>query len=293
MGQPDGIIIREWDDGTVLGPIPPENHTLFDDCSANVYIPIVHGSSHSASSLDSKLVSIFPFSESETVDDIANLTITLDTEYPEVWQKLFNGSTNTNVTAYVSGNEIKINSTEIDKIYLPVIDDVISSDLYTGLITATATLEGGLWVSGEGTDIMAMGSRVANVPSSDSATAIVIQDFVQDVAADDLNTDFVKIAVVDFDGNWWKVLINFRKSNHITDLYISSANGVSKYNEADFSFISTPTVDLYNSANFDVTDGLYQNAGVGSDNRLVTLVGDSQNMIDAGLISFRLLFDGV
>ncbi|MCK4734131.1 MAG: hypothetical protein KAT65_16885, partial [Methanophagales archaeon] len=141
----------------------------------NVYIPIVHGSSHSASSLDSKLVSIFPFSESESVTDIANLTITLNTSYPDVWQKLFNGSTNTNVTASVSGNEIKINCTEgvIDKIYLPVIDDVISSDLYVGVITATATLGGGLWVSGEGTDIMAMGSRVANIPSSAAASAII------------------------------------------------------------------------------------------------------------------------
>jgi hypothetical protein len=289
-----GIIIREWDDGTVLGPIPPENHTLFDDCSANVYIPIVHGSSHSASSLDSKLVSIFPFSESETIDEIANLTITLDTAYPDVWADIL--VNNSNITGYVSGNEIKINSSEIDMVYLPVIDDVISSDLYVGVITATATLGGGLWVSGEGTDIMAMGSRVANVPSSEAARGIVVQDFVQDVEADDLNTDFVKIAVVDFDGNWWKVLINFRKSNHIIDLYISSANGVSKYNETDFSFISTPTIDLWNSSKFttigDEPGGLYQDADVGSDNRLVTLIGDSQNMIDAGLISFRLLFDG-
>ncbi len=284
-----GIIIREWDDGTVLGPIPPENHTLFDDRSANVYIPIVHGSSISTSSLDSKLVSIFPFTESQTVDDIANLNITLDTDYPDVWAEILVNTDN--VTAYVSGNEIKINSTEMEKIFLPVIDDVISSDLYTGLITAAATLEGGLWVSGEGTDIMAIGSRVANVPSSATATAIVVQDFVQDVDADDLNNDFVKIAVVDFDGNWWQVVIKFRKPNHITDLYISSANGVSNYNEVDFSFISTPTLDLFTESNFDSTAGLYKNAGVGSNNRLVTLIGDSQNMIDAGLISFRLLVD--
>jgi hypothetical protein len=234
-------------------------------------------------------VSIFPFTESQTIDDIANLTITLDTDYPDVWDDILVNTDN--ITASVSGNEIKINSTEMEKIFLPVIDDVISSDLYTGLITAAAILEGGLWVSGEGTDIMAIGSRVANVPSSATATAIVVQDFVQDVAADDLNNDFVKIAVVDFDGNWWKVVIKFRKPNHITDLYISSANGVSNYNEVDFSFISTPTLDLFTESNFDSTAGLYKNAGVGSNNRLVTLIGDSQNMIDAGLISFRLLVD--
>ena len=293
-----GIIIREWDDGTVLGPVPPENHTLFDDCSANVYIPIVNGSSTSASSLDSKLVSIFPFSESETIDDIVSLNITLDTDYPDVWRKLFKGSTNTNVTATVSvDDKIKINSTEgvIDKIYLPVIDDVISSDLYVGVITATATLGGGLWVAGEGTDIMAMGSRVANIPSSATATAIVVQDFVVDKSiAAKLDNDFIAITVTDYSGNWWKAEMLFQKPNEIKAIYLKSGNGASE-NLTDFSFIDYPTVDLFDPANFETTDGIggmYQDASVGSDNRLVTLVGDTNNMINNALISFRLLVDG-
>jgi hypothetical protein len=45
--------------------------------------------------------------------------------------------------------------------------------------------------------------------------------------------------------------------------------------------------------NFDSTDGLYQNASVGSDNRLVTNVADENNQKFLALISFRLLFDGV
>lgn len=289
----------------MLGPIPPENHTLFDDRSANVYIPIVRGSSTSTSSRDSKLVSIFPFSESETVDEIVNLTITLHTEYPEVWQKLFNGSTNTNVTAYVSGNEIKINSTEIDKIYLPVIDDVISSDLYVGVITATATLGGGLWVSGEGTDIMAMGSRVANVPSSDSATAIVVQDIIIDESIlTKLDDDFITITVTDNNWNWWKVLIEFtykQPQKTITGLVVTNKDGSSNYyyngnpvaSGNPLPFTQSTVIDLFNSLNFDSTDGLYQNASVGSDNRLVTNVADENNQKFLALISFRLLFDGV
>ena len=282
----------------MLGPIPPENHTLFDDCSANVYIPIVHGSSTSASSLDSKLVSIFPFSESETVNDIVNLTITLNTSYPDVWRKLFNGATNTNVTAYVSGNEIKINNTEIDKVYLPVIDDVISSDLYVVVITATATLGGGLWVAGEGTDIMAMGSRVANIPSSENATAIVVQDIVVDENMISLlNKDFATITVIDDDWNWWKAEISMEEINGIDSIYLRSGNGASQ-NLTDFSFIDYPTVDLFNPDNFELSPddehgigGMYQDAGVGSNNRLVTNLADDNLQKDLALVSFRLLVD--
>ena len=292
-----GIIIREWDDGTVLGPIPPENHTLYDDHSANVYIPIVNGSSTSASSLDSKLVSIFPFTSSQTVDDIANLTITLDTDYPGVWDDILRSTDN--VTASVSGNEIKINSTEIEKIFLPVIDDVISSDLYTGMITGSATLEGGLWVSGEGTDIMAIGSRVANVPSSTAATAIVVQDMVVDAdAVADLKSDFITITVTDNNWNWWKVImdLNYDPSGggkkEITSIKVKSNNGISNYLATNFEFTQLTVIDLFDPDNFDTDKtGLYQNASIGNTNRLVTNIADDTNQKTLAMISFRLLYD--
>ena len=291
-----GIIIRDWDDGTVLGPVPPENHTLFDNRSANVYIPIVRGSSTSTSSLDSKLVSIFPFTESQTVDEIANLTITLNTAYPDVWDEILRSTDN--VTASVSGNEIKINSTEMEKIFLPVIDDVISSDLYTGMITGSATLEGGLWVSGEGTDIMAIGSRVANIPSSNATTAIVVQDLVVDEdAVADLKSDFITITVTDFDGNWWKVLmvLNYDPSGggkkEITSIKIKSANGVSNYLATNFEFTESTVIDLFNESYFDSNAGLYQYAGVRSKNRLVTNIADTTNQKFLAMIFFRLLWD--
>ena len=286
-----GIIIREWDDGTVLGPIPPENHTLFDDRSANVYIPIVHGSSHSASSLDSKLVSIFPFTESQTVDDIVNFTITLDTDYPDVWDDILVNTDN--ITASVSGNEIKINSTEMEKIFLPVIDDVISSDLYTGLITAAAILEGGLWVSGEGTDIMAIGSRVANIPSSNATTAIVVQDLVLDASGATgvtLNKNFITITVTDDNGTWWKAEITFKETKTIELIELRSDNGISK-NDTAFSFTSSTVIDLFNESYFDSPAGLYQNAGIGSKNRLVTNIAHEVNQKSLAMVFFRLMWD--
>ena len=204
---------------------------------------------------------------------------------------------NSNITGYVSGNEIKINSTEIEKIFLPVIDDVISSDLYTGLITAAAILEGGLWVSGEGTDIMAMGSRVANIPSSAIATAIIIQDIVVDEdpspQAPKLDADVIVITVTDKNWNWWKAQISMKEPKNIVNIKLKSANGISEWKVVyqGSPFTQSTVIDLFNSSNFDTKSGIggmYQNASVVSDNRLVTIVSDDVQASKTKLISYRL-----
>jgi hypothetical protein len=147
----------------------------------------------------------------------------------------------------------------------------------------------GLWVAGEGTDIMAMGSRVANIPSSANATAIVVQDIVVD-EQQSLNRDFATITVTDDDWNWWKAEISMKETKSIDSIYLRSDNGTSK-NLTDFSFTSSTIIDLFDSDNFDSTAGLYQNAGVGSNNRLVTNLADDNLQKDLALVSFRLMFD--
>ena len=296
-----GIIIRDWGDGNVLGPIPPENHTLFDECSANVYIPIVHGSSHSDSSLDSKSVSIFPFAESESVTEIAIINITMDTDYPDVWRKILKSTDN--ISARVSDDDkIEIGSRDIQEIYLPVVEDVISSDLYTGVITGTAILQGGLWNEGEGTDIMAIGSRVANIPSSADARAIFVEDIVVDEdtspQAPKLDADVIVITVTDNNWNWWKAQIEMKEPKNIENIKLKSANGVSEWKVAyqGSPFTSSTSIDLFNPLNFDITKdlgGMYKDAGVGSNNRLVTVVSDDVQTSKTALISYRLRVDGV
>jgi len=186
--------------------------------------------------------------------------------------------------------------------YLKLPDQTASGSLHAGMISCTVEdPDGGddgddLWVSGEGTDIMAMGSRVANVPSSANATAIAVQDFVVDMSsADKLNSDFIAITVTDYNGNWWKAEMLFVKPNQIKSIFLRSGNGGISKNDTVFPFTSSTIINLSDSSKFTTVEepgGMYQNAGVGSDNRLVTLVGDSLNMINNALISFRLMWYG-
>jgi len=76
----------------------------------------------------------------------------------------------------------------------------------------------------------------------------------------------------------------------IDSIYLRSDNGTSK-NLTDFSFTSSTIIDLFDSDNFDSTAGMYQNAGVGSNNRLVTNLADDTLQKDLALVSFRLLVD--
>ncbi len=145
---------------------------------------------------------------------------------------------------------------------------------------------------------MAIGSRVANIPSSNATTAIVVQDLVVDEdAVADLKSDFITITVTDFDGNWWKVLmvLNYDPSGggkkEITSIKIKSANGVSNYLATNFEFTESTVIDLFNESYFDSNAGLYQYAGVRSKNRLVMNIADTTNQKFLAMIFFRLLWD--
>ena len=223
--------------------------------------------------MGSESLAIEPYEYLDTLANSGVVNVTLDTVYP-------------------------------DAQYLKYPNQTASVPLYAGMISCSAedpdgTGGGsGLWVAGEGTDILATGSRVANIPSSATATAIVVQDMVVDKSGAknvDLDGNFIMITVTDYNGNWWKVLIDFKKPDEIIDIYISSASGTSKYKQTNFLFDSSTIIDLYNSSNFTITKdagGMYQNAGVRSDNRLVTNIAHTNNQKFLAVISFRLLVDG-
>jgi hypothetical protein len=292
-----GVIITDW--GTV-NLTTDEQKLIVND---NIYIPILNGSSLSKSAIGAESLAIKPYEYLDTLGNISNVNVTLDTDYPELWNDTLLSSSvladlSFSGTVEFGSDKIYIN-TSVPYLKLP--DQTASGPLHAGMISCTVEdPDGGgdgdvLWTAGEGTDIMATGSRVANVPSSENATAIAVQDFVVDLSVDDkLNNDFLAITVTDYNGNWWKAEMLFLKPDKIKAIYLKSGEGTSE-NLTDFSFIDYPTVDLFNSLNFETktgVGGMYQNASVGSDNRLVTLVGDSQNMIDNALISFRLMWAG-
>ena len=128
-----GIIIRDYGNNQVIGPIPPENHSLYDDETENIYIPIVSGTSFSVSSLDSKSLNIFPLDTETPINDPGHVTITMDTNYPGVWDKILVNTDDTTVD--VSGDVITIESDVIEQIQLPEIEvaEMYGCAIYSGI----------------------------------------------------------------------------------------------------------------------------------------------------------------
>jgi hypothetical protein len=260
-------------------------------------------------------MAIYPYLYNDSIN-VTWVNVTLDTRYPNLWNDtLFNASTvleELNLQATDVGvdinNRIYINTSVP---YLKYPDQTASEPLYAGMISCSAedpdgTGGGsGLWVAGEGTDIMATGSRVANIPSSATATAIVVSDMVVDKSGASgvtLDLNFIKITVTDYNGNWWKVLIDFKETDSIAGLVVTNKGGSSTYyyegvpvsTSKSMPFTNSTIIDLFDPNNFDPPDGgpgLYQDAGVRSDNRLVTNIAHTNNQKKVALISYRLLVD--
>jgi hypothetical protein len=289
-----GVIITDWGTKSVT----TDNQTLI--VNDNIYIPIVYGSSSSKSAIGTESIAIEPYEYLDTLGDVLNVTVTLDTDYPEVWEDtLLSPSVLADLdfsgTVEFGSDKIYITS---DVPYLKLPNQTASGPLHAGMISCSLEdpdgggAGSGLWVAGEGTDIMAIGSRVANIPSSANATAIVVQDIVVD-EQQSLNKDFATITVIDDDWNWWKAEITFKDTKKVEQIELRSDNGISK-NDTAFSFTSSTIIDLFDSSNFETikdNGGMYQNAGVGSNNRLVTNLADDNLQKDLALVSFRLMFD--
>ena len=117
-----GIIIKNF--GTTNDT--EDQQRLF--INNEIFIPVVNWSQGLGSSMETESLNLKPYS-SVTSINITNLNITMDTEYPGVWNELLSG---TNAT--VSDNKIKINITFSNKnIDLPVMD-ATGGSIYTKMI---------------------------------------------------------------------------------------------------------------------------------------------------------------
>ena len=290
-----GVIITDW--GTVN--LTTDEQKLIEN--DNIYIPIVNGSSLSKSAIGVESLAIKPYEYLDTLGNISYVTVTLDTDYPEVWWGLLEEYIDQGMVSI--SNQTKEITITTDVPYLKLPDQTASGSLHAGMISCTVEdPDGGdddddLWVAGEGTDIMAMGSRVANIPCSENATAIVIQDIVVDEdpspQAPKLDADVIVITVTDKNWNWWKAQISMKEPKNIVNIKLKSANGISEWKVVyqGSPFTQSTVIDLFNSSNFDTKSGIggmYQNASVVSDNRLVTIVSDDVQASKTKLISYRL-----
>jgi len=131
-----GVIIRDYGDNSAT---TDEQSLIVGD---EIYIPILTGNLTAASSMETEAIEIKPLSQSYSRTKIKSVTITIDTDYPEVWEELLAGTSTADTTVQVDleQSEIVITSTAIEQISFPT-GAVTTDALYAGLATFSAESE--------------------------------------------------------------------------------------------------------------------------------------------------------
>lgn len=81
-----GVIIKDYGDESAT---TDEQSLIVGD---EIYLPVLTGNLTSLSSMETGTIEIKPMSQSYGRTNIKSVTITIDTDYPEVWEQLFAGS---------------------------------------------------------------------------------------------------------------------------------------------------------------------------------------------------------
>jgi hypothetical protein len=131
-----GVIIRDYGDESAT---TDEQSLIVGD---EIYIPVLTGNLTASSSMETEAIELKPLSQSYSRTKIKLLTITIDTDYPEVWEQLLAGTSTADTTVQVDDeqNEIVITSTVVEQIRFPA-GDVTADALYAGLATFSTESE--------------------------------------------------------------------------------------------------------------------------------------------------------
>jgi hypothetical protein len=80
-----GIIIWDWG---AEGNVTADTQSLINVDTGNVHIPVVNAKPGTTSGLETKIFEIYPYDTTSDSAGVEFVTITLDTDYPDVWQDL-------------------------------------------------------------------------------------------------------------------------------------------------------------------------------------------------------------
>lgn len=307
-----GVIITDWGTATLTTDL----QTLIDT-DENICIPIVNGNSRSKSAIGAEALSIYPYLHEDAIGNVSWVNLTLDTEYAELWKNtLLNVTTviaelnlkNTSVCVDPDEDKIYINSSASQYISCP--NQTATVPLYAGMIACSVEKPaGGSGGGGDGLDqvgdyigtgdgVMSSGSQWRDIPSSDNVTEMCFHSIIHDQATDcccqsDLNSDYIRISIVDDAGHLWKLIIDFKKPAKIWSIYARSGttSETSTYLGTPFSFSDSSIIDVLTETNYDKPDACYQNAGICNNNVLVTYFGDDVNAKKTALISYSMTIE--
>jgi hypothetical protein len=274
-----GVLIRDF--GTAQMPVTEQSLIANDD----IYLPIVNWSSTSTSSRGIVSLQFYPYTKTSITEQIDNVTITLDTNYPEIWKKLLTDVNTTNTTAYVSAdNKIVIESNATEVVILPQMQSSVHG-IYTGIAQIVTELPmdiermGGLPV-GPGEYYRNKKSEFwVKVPSSENVTELIITEIGFKKPKDAK----IKFEIKDTENNKWKCELQFDDTPKAAmRIYIEKIKieigGGPKYEEdhLNLTWNSSQGIDLLHlpdqypelpeNATYDAAN--YPNAGIGEVNQL-------------------------
>jgi hypothetical protein len=101
-----GILIWDWGDGRI---VTVNSQSLINEDTGNVHIPVVNASPGTTSGLAAKTFDISPYSTTSDRIGVESVTLTLDTDYPEVWSNLLKD--------YINAGMVSV-SNQTKKIYI-------------------------------------------------------------------------------------------------------------------------------------------------------------------------------
>ena len=138
---------------------------------------------------------------------------------------------------------------------------------------------------------MSSGSQWWNIPSSENMTKMDITN----IAFDDtqsLEGDFIMIIVNDDDGDWWKLIIDFKAapSDQINSITARSGttSKTSAYSSAPLIFPLSYPIDLWDRSKYDPEDACYEYANIDQPNCLVTYLDSTAASKHTDLIWYLL-----
>jgi len=131
-----GVIIRDY--GSASATTDEQSLVVGDE----IHIPVLTGNLTASSSMETESIALKPLSQSYSRTKIKSVTITISTDYPEVWAQLLAGTSTADTTVQVNQpqSEIVITSTVVEQISFPA-GNVTADALYAGLATFSTESE--------------------------------------------------------------------------------------------------------------------------------------------------------
>ncbi len=229
----NGIIIKDYQTANIS---MDDNQSLFTE--DNVFIPVISAVSDSSSSIDTKTIEIEPFPDTANSRvRFETINITVETRYPEVWEKLNRGSKPSGSTVTIQNHTVCPSGTlscikienipgysfrKMNLMNLPA-SDMLDQKIKSGMVSIDDSLMSNRGATGpEGQDIWEKNQGRLDIPSSSNATQFLIQDITlgrsikkhEHEEDDEHKQGRLKFSVTDTIGHLWTIEIQMHSGTN-------------------------------------------------------------------------------